>query len=75
MKKYNFPVMIYETNENGLIEKIGETKTIMYKCLICNTFTKEWDENFDDAKKSEIISEVDKHHNDYIIPDELSNNL
>ena len=75
MKKYNFPVMIYETNENGLIEKIGETKKIMYKCLICNTFTKEWDENFDDDKKSEILSEVDKHHNDHIIPDELSNNL
>ena len=70
MKKYKFTNTIYRTNEDGLIEFVKNKNVIVYKCLICNAFTKEWDETFDDVKKAEVKAEVDKHHNDHIIPDE-----
>jgi hypothetical protein len=56
MQRYNFPT------------KEGE-KFIIYKCLICG-YAREWDDAYDDEKKAQIKSEVDKHHNEHIIPDE-----
>ena len=70
MQKYRFSTTIYKTNENGAIENLGQKKVIKYKCLICNEFFKEWDDAYDDEKKLEIKLEVDKHHNEHIIPDE-----
>ena len=61
-------MMIYNTNENGLLEKIGEKKIIMYKCLICNYFTKEVDDTWTTEKKEEVKLEIDKHHDDHIVP-------
>ena len=61
-------MMIYNTNENGLIEKLGEKNIIMYKCLICNNFTKKVDDTWTTEKKEEVKLEVDKHHDDHIVP-------
>ena len=61
-------MMIYNTNENGLIEKLGEKNIIMYKCLICNNFTKEVDDTWTTEKKEEVKLEIDKHHDDHIVP-------
>ena len=40
----------------------------MYKCLICNNFTKEVDDTWTTEKKEEVKLEVDKHHDDHIVP-------
>jgi len=69
MKKYNFFMSCNQWTYNGL-ENLGQKKVIKYKCLICNEFFKEWDDAYDDEKKLEIKLEVDKHHNEHIIPDE-----
>jgi hypothetical protein len=80
MKKYNFPTDFYEeTNEidkyfgQNIQERkyLGKKNVIMYKCLICN-FVKEWDNNWTDEKKAEVKAEVDAHHNEHIIPDEIT---
>ena len=78
MKKYNFPINVYEDQDENSIRTIptgekkhlGQKNIIMYKCLICNCFTQVWDDNWSDEKKAEVKSEVDKHHNIHIIPDE-----
>ncbi len=70
MQRYRFLTTVYKINEEGKIEEVGKKTIIKYKCLICNEFFKEWDDAYDDAKKAEIKSEVDKHHNEHIIPDE-----
>jgi len=67
MQKYRFPTTIYKTNENGVIEDTGKKNVIMYKCLICDCFMKEWDDSWDDAKKAEVKAEVDAHHNEHIV--------
>jgi len=68
MQRYKFPQIIYKTDDNGKIEKIGETSIINYKCLICRDFVKEWDDTWDDVKKAEIKAEADAHHNGHIVP-------
>ena len=74
MKKYKFSTIVYRPLDiNNPIERgyISEKKNqIMYKCIICG-YTKEWDNTWTDEKKSEVKSEVDAHHNDHNIPDEL----
>ena len=40
----------------------------MYKCLICNYFTKEVDDTWTTEKKEEVKLEIDKHHDDHIVP-------
>jgi ribosomal protein L44E len=69
MQRYRFLKTIYQTTKEGKIEEVGKKTIIKYKCLICG-YEHEWDNAYDDAKKAEIKSEVDKHHNEHIIPDE-----
>ena len=69
MLRYKFCNDLYELTNEG--HKIVEKKTIiMYKCLICHNFLREWDDTWNEEKKLEIKSEVNKHHNEHIIPDE-----
>ena len=69
MQKYNFPTEIYELTTNWADRKIlGKKNVIMYKCLICNCFSKEWDETWSDEKKAEVKAVVDAHHNEHIVP-------
>ena len=68
MKRYNFSTNITEYKETGIMF-LGKKNVIKYKCLICG-YTHDWDDAFDDEKKAQIKSEVDKHHNEHIIPDE-----
>ena len=68
MQRYKFLQIIYKPDDNGKIEKIGETTIINYKCLICRDFVKEWDDTWDDVKKAEIKAEADAHHNGHIVP-------
>jgi hypothetical protein len=73
MKKYNFPVINYqETNICNERKCLGQKNVIMYKCLICNCFTQEWDDTWPDEKKAQVKAEVDAHHNYHIIPDETN---
>ena len=72
MQRYKFPQIIYKQDDNGKIEKIGETSIINYKCLICRDFVREWDDTWDDVKKAEIKAEADAHHNSHIVPQELN---
>lgn len=77
MKKYNFPIDVYE--ETNIEQKylgpnlcdrkyLGQKNIIMYKCLICG-FSKEWDDSWSDEKKTDVKAEVDTHHNKHIIED------
>jgi hypothetical protein len=78
MKKYKFsttvyrPVDINKPIENGYISEIKNE--IMYKCLICG-YTHDWDDTWSDEKKAEVKSEVDIHHNEHNIPDEIDGNI
>jgi hypothetical protein len=77
MKKYNFPINVYEGTDNltiptGEQKYLGQRNIIMYKCLICNCFTQEWDDTWPDEKKAQVKAEVDAHHNYHIIPDETN---
>ena len=72
MKRYNFSTHIskpIDINNLELGENIEEKKLILYKCLICNSFVREWDETWTDEKKSDVKTEVDAHHNEHIIPE------
>jgi hypothetical protein len=65
MLKYRFPNDVYELTSEG--HKIVEKKTIiLYKCLICQNFSREWDDTWTDEKKAEVKLEVDAHHNDHL---------
>jgi len=75
MKRYNFYTTIskpLDVNNLELGKIIEEKKKILYKCLICDSFVREWDDSWSDEKKADIKLEVDKHHNDHIIPDVTS---
>ena len=51
MLKYRFPNDVYELTSEG--HTIVEKKTIiMYKCLICQNFSREYDDTWTDEKKS-----------------------
>ena len=66
MLKYRFPNDVYELTSEG--HKLVEKKTIiLYKCLICQNFSREWNDTWTDEKKAEVKVEVDTHHNDHII--------
>jgi hypothetical protein len=65
MLRYKFARPIYKSTD-GKIEQIGTTDIIMYKCLICG-HTKDWDDNWDDVKKTEVKEETEKHHNDHLV--------
>jgi hypothetical protein len=70
MKRYNFSTTIckpVDINNPELGHNLEEKKIILYKCLICNSFVREWDDSWDDAKKAEVKTEVDAHHNDHIV--------
>ena len=67
MERYKFPQIIYKQDDNGKIEKIGETSIINYKCLICRDFVRERDDTWDDVIKAEIKAEADAHHNGHIV--------
>jgi ribosomal protein L44E len=69
MQRYRFLKTIYQTTKEGKIEEVGKKTIIKYKCLICG-YEHEWDNAYDDEKKEEVQSEVDKHYNEHIIPDE-----
>ena len=61
---------VFNTNEIDWETKtITLVKSIKYKCLICG-YIHDWDDTWTDEKKAQIKSEVDKHHNEHIIPDE-----
>jgi hypothetical protein len=38
-----------------------------YKCLICG-YIHDWDDTWTTEKKEEVKLEVDKHHDDHIVP-------
>ena len=67
MQRYKFPQNIYKPNDNGKIEKIGEITVINYKCLICEDFVREWDDTWDDVKKTQVKAEADEHHISHMI--------
>ena len=67
MQRYKFPQIIYKPNNNGKIEKVGETTIINYKCLICGVFVREWDDTWDDVKKAQVKAEADEHHISHMI--------
>ena len=61
---------VFNTNEiNWETKTITLVKSIKYKCLICG-YIHDWDDTWTDEKKAQIKSEVDKHNNEHIIPDE-----
>ena len=69
MLKYRFPNDVYELTSEG--HKLVEKKTIiLYKCLICQNFSREWNDTWSDEKKAQVKLEVDIHHNEHIIPQE-----
>ena len=70
MLKYNFKIKRTELKD-GDKTIVPEENVINYKCLICG-YEHEYDETWTDEKKLEIKLEVDKHHNEHIIPDELT---
>jgi hypothetical protein len=64
MERYRFKQNFYKI-ENGA-ELVKTEESIKYKCLICgNTF--DWDETWDEVKKSEVKEEVETHHKYHII--------
>jgi len=66
MQRYRFCNDTYKLidEETVIVEKKTE---ILYKCLICNNFTKEWDDTWSNEKKTEVKAEVDAHHNIHIV--------
>jgi len=70
MKRYKFSTSICkpkDINNPELGHTVEEKEIILYKCLICNSFVREWDETWNDEKKLELKTEVDAHHNYHIV--------
>ena len=63
MEKYCFTSNIWDLSD---LDNPTYTikKTIRYKCLICGE-TREYDENWSDAKKAEVKAETVKHYNEH----------
>ena len=59
MLRYKLKFHSIESNET--VEKV------QYKCLICG-YIHDWDDTWDTEKKEEVKIEVDKHHDDHIVP-------
>ena len=38
-----------------------------YKCIICG-YLHDWDDTWTTEKKEEVKLEIDKHHDDHIVP-------
>jgi hypothetical protein len=49
------------------IESIEPVEKIQYKCLVCG-YIHDWDDTWSPEKKEEVKIEVDKHHEDHIVP-------
>jgi hypothetical protein len=76
MEKYYFFVNVFESDPltTNINKYIGQKKVIKYKCIICG-YEHEWDDTWMDEKKAEVKAEVDKHHNEHIIPSETTDNI
>lgn len=68
MKRYAFFTNSLRFNGTNY-EIVERVKKINYKCPICD-YMREWDETYDDEKKSQIKTEVEIHYNEHIVPND-----